>query len=73
MKRHPHRSIILSGRPTSLKLETEFWCYLREVAVERQLTLTQLIEAVERAKSPEASLASALRIFVATHFRAAAS
>ena len=48
MKRHPHRGIILHGRPTSLRLEREFWEFLREIAIERRMTVTALIEAIDQ-------------------------
>ena len=73
MKRHPHRGIIVTGHPTSLRLEAEFWDFLREIAYERQLSLSKLINAISQAKSRKVTLASALRVFVAQHYRAAAS
>ena len=73
MKRHPHRGIIVTGHPTSLRLEAEFWDFLREIAYERQLSLSELINAISQAKSRKVTLASALRVFVAHHYRAAAS
>jgi predicted DNA-binding ribbon-helix-helix protein len=73
MKRHPHRGIIVAGHPTSLRLEAEFWDFLREIAYERQLSLSELINAISQAKSRKVTLASALRVFVAQHYRAAAS
>ena len=72
MKRHPHRGIIIAGHPTSLRLEAEFWDFLREIAYERQLSLSELINAISQAKSRKVTLASALRVFVAQHYRAAA-
>ena len=36
MKRHPHRGVVIAGHPTSLRLEAEFWDFLREIAYERQ-------------------------------------
>jgi predicted DNA-binding ribbon-helix-helix protein len=68
-----HRGILIAGRPTSLRLEPEFWYFLREVAYERQFTLGELINAINRTKSGKVSLASAPRVFVAQHYRAAAS
>ena len=73
MKRHPHRGIIVAGHPTSLRLEAEFWDFLREIAYERQLSLSELINTISQAKSRKVTLASALRVFVAQHYRAAAS
>jgi predicted DNA-binding ribbon-helix-helix protein len=71
MKRHPHRGIILHGRPTSLRLEREFWQFLREIAFE--VTVTELIEVIARWKGVRVTLASAIRIFVAQYYYDAAS
>ena len=46
MKRHPHRGVVIAGHPTSLRLEPEFWDFLREIAYERQLSLSELINAI---------------------------
>ena len=51
----------------------EPWDFLREIAYERQLSLSELINAISQAKSRKVTLASALRVFVAQHYRAAAS
>ena len=72
MKRHPHRGVVIAGHPTSLRLEPMFWDFLREIAYERQLSLSELINAINRAKSSKANLASALRVFVAQHYHSAA-
>jgi predicted DNA-binding ribbon-helix-helix protein len=71
--RHPKRSIIVAGHPTSVRLEPEFWHFLREVAYERRVTLRELIDAINRVKSGKVTLASALRVFIAQHYRAATS
>jgi predicted DNA-binding ribbon-helix-helix protein len=71
MKRNLHRGVVIAGHPTSLRLEPEFWDFLREIAYERQLSLSELINAINHAKSRKASLASALRVFVAQHYRSA--
>jgi predicted DNA-binding ribbon-helix-helix protein len=68
-----HRKVEFDGRPTSLRLEPEFWQYLREIAYERRVTLAELISVVNRLKGNGVSLASALRIFVARHYRETAS
>ncbi len=71
MKRHPHRGIILHGRPTSLQLEREFWHMLREIAFEHRITVTELVEVIARPKGVRVTLASAIRVFVALHYRGA--
>ena len=49
MKRHPHRGIILHGRPTSLRLEREFWEFLREIAIERSAKVRDVQQYVRGA------------------------
>jgi predicted DNA-binding ribbon-helix-helix protein len=61
------RSMRLAGHRTSLALEDEFWAALDAIARAKGLSLPVLIAALDetRAKeAPEASLASAVRVFV---------
>ncbi|MGQ0531653.1 MAG: ribbon-helix-helix domain-containing protein [Caulobacteraceae bacterium] len=57
----------IAGHRTSLALEQEFWSALERIARDRSMTLPVLIASIDeqRGKStPEASLASAVRVFV---------
>lgn len=61
------RSMRIAGHRTSLALEQEFWAGLEKIARARGLSLPVLIASIdqERAqRAPEASLASAVRVFV---------
>lgn len=61
------RSMRIAGHRTSLALEPEFWSGLERIARARAKTLPVLIADIDsgRAKeAPEASLASAVRVFV---------
>jgi predicted DNA-binding ribbon-helix-helix protein len=64
-----HRKIEFDGRPTSLRLEPEFWDYLREIAFVKQVAISTLISVINQQKGKPVPLASALRIFVAEHYR----
>jgi predicted DNA-binding ribbon-helix-helix protein len=64
-----HRKVEFDGHPTSLRLEPEFWHYLAEIAYERRVTRAELISVLNRLKGNGVSLASALRVFVAQHYR----
>ena len=68
-----HRKVEFDGRPTSLRLEPEFWQYLTEIAFERKVAREKLISVVNQYKGKGVSLASALRVFVAQYYRDAAS
>lgn len=61
------RSMRIAGHRTSLALEQEFWTALERIARDRSVSLPVLIASIDerRAQSaPEASLASAVRVFV---------
>jgi len=64
-----HRHVRIDDRPTSLALESEFWQYLREIAYTRRVTLGRLLSVINQHKGKDISLASALRVFVAQHYR----
>jgi predicted DNA-binding ribbon-helix-helix protein len=61
------RSMRIAGHRTSLALEHEFWSVLEKIARARDASLPVLIASIDdiRAReSPNASLASAVRVFV---------
>lgn len=61
------RSMRIAGHRTSLALESEFWNGLENIARARATSLPMLIATIDetRGKSaPDASLASAVRVFV---------
>lgn len=61
------RSMRIAGHRTSLALEAEFWAGLERIARSRAASLPVLIASIDenRARNaPDASLASAVRVFV---------
>ena len=64
------RSVVLSGHKTSISLEEPFWQALREIAAEREMTTSALLNSIA-SKRGESNLSSAVRVFVLEHFRAA--
>jgi predicted DNA-binding ribbon-helix-helix protein len=61
------RSMRIAGHRTSLALEQEFWTALERIARARSQTLPVLIATIDDGRSkaaPDASLASAVRVFV---------
>ena len=54
---------------TSIKLEREFWSYLKEIADERNLRLSALVNEIADATPDRTNLASTLRTFALTHAR----
>jgi predicted DNA-binding ribbon-helix-helix protein len=54
---------------TSIKLEPEFWSYLKEVADGRAIRLSRLVNDVANASPERTNLASTLRTFCLIHAR----
>ena len=58
-----HHAIVIAGRRTSVSLEDAFWNALKEVAAHRDMTVSELVEAID-ANRRHANLSSAIRLFV---------
>ncbi|SIO26550.1 Ribbon-helix-helix domain-containing protein [Rhodovulum sp. ES.010] len=63
------RSLTLKGHRTSVSLEDEFWAAFREIAVERGIAVNALADEIDSNRDLETGLASAIRVFVLTHYR----
>ena len=57
------RSVLVSGHPTSVTLEEEFWDALRVIAERRGQSLNQIITTID-AWRRGSNLSSAIRVFV---------
>jgi predicted DNA-binding ribbon-helix-helix protein len=62
------RSIVLAGHKTSVSLEDQFWATLKEIACERDVTLSDLITTIDVHRR-HANLSSAIRLFVLGFYR----
>ena len=62
------RSIVLQGHKTSVSLEDEFWKGLKEIAGNRLMTLSTLVDGID-AHRQQGNLSSALRLFVLDFYR----
>ena len=63
------RSIIIAGHKTSVSLEEAFWRALKEIAGDRQITVSDLVGAID-ARRQHGNLSSAIRLFVLDHYQA---
>jgi predicted DNA-binding ribbon-helix-helix protein len=57
------RSIVIAGHKTSVSLEDAFWKGLKEIANERDMTLSELVAAIDSERQ-HGNLSSAIRLFV---------
>ncbi len=71
MSKPVKRSVTLSGHRTSISLEAEFWEALGDIAAERGLTVTALVNEIDQARTSPITggLSSALRLYVLDHYR----
>jgi predicted DNA-binding ribbon-helix-helix protein len=62
------RSIVIAGHKTSVSLEDAFWKGLKEVADDRDVTLSDLVSSIDTDRQ-HGNLSSAIRLFVLDHYR----
>jgi predicted DNA-binding ribbon-helix-helix protein len=62
------RSIVIAGHKTSVSLEDAFWKGLKEIALSRRATLSDLVAAIDSERQ-HGNLSSAIRLFVLDHYR----
>lgn len=62
-------SLTLHGHRTSVSLEAAFWAAFREIAEARGLPINALAAEIDAARSGDEGLASAIRVFVLSHYR----
>ena len=63
------RSLTLKGHRTSVSLEDEFWQAFREIAAENDRPINELAAEIDAERGTERGLASAIRVFVLSHYR----
>ena len=66
------RSIVIAGHKTSVSLEDAFWTGLKDIAVARQLSLSDLVASIDTGRR-HGNLSSAIRLFVLDHYRGQAA
>ena len=63
------RSIVIGGHKTSVSLEEAFWNGLKDIAMSRHITLSDLVGSIDSERK-HGNLSSAIRLFVLHHFQA---
>ena len=63
------RSIVIAGHKTSVSLEDAFWKGLKDIAGDRDITLSDLVAEIDLERR-EGNLSSAIRLFVLLHYQA---
>ena len=66
------RSIVIAGHKTSVTLEDAFWSALKEIAATRNISLSDLVSAIDNERQ-HGNLSSTIRLFVLEYYRGLAS
>jgi len=61
------RSVVINGHKTSVSLEGSFWSDLKEIARYQRVTVSKLLENID--KERQGNLSSAIRLFVLDQVR----
>jgi predicted DNA-binding ribbon-helix-helix protein len=59
------------GHRTSVSLESAFWEAFREMAQDHGLSVNALAARIDAGRAPDTGLATAIRLAVLAHYRAA--
>jgi predicted DNA-binding ribbon-helix-helix protein len=62
------RSIVIAGHKTSVSLEDAFWKGLKDIAGQRDITLSDLVASIDSDRH-HGNLSSAIRLFVLDYYR----
>jgi len=62
------RSVVIAGNKTSVSLEEAFWKGIKDIASERDVTLSELVASIDSDRQ-HGNLSSGLRLFVLDHYR----
>ena len=66
------RSVFVGNHKTSISLEDKFWEGLKEIARSRNVTISQLVSAID-AERHNSNLSSAIRLCVLAHYAKSAA
>ncbi|MGR3505705.1 MAG: ribbon-helix-helix domain-containing protein [Paracoccaceae bacterium] len=64
-------SLTLRGHRTSVTLEPDFWQALRDIATSKDISINVLAAQIDESREADIGLASAIRVYVLRHYRAA--
>ncbi len=67
-----NRNVTVAGHRTSIRLEPAMWDALGQICAREQATLNEIVTAIHRQRA-ESSLTAAIRVYLLSYFRAAAT
>lgn len=67
------RNITVLGKRTSIRLESQMWSSLKEIAEREHCTIHELCSLIASRRKPGLSLTASIRIFLMLYFKAAST
>ncbi len=67
------RNVSIFGRRTSVRLESQMWAALNEIAGREQCSIHDLCSLIDSTKEENSSLTAAIRVFLMLYYKAAAT
>lgn len=64
------RNITVQGRRTSVRLEPEMWCSIKDIAFRERCSIHDLCSLISLRKSVDTSLTAAIRVFLMLYYKA---
>lgn len=61
------RSLLIMGHATSISLEDEFWETLKEICINKNISIQELIESIDIQRT--GNLSSSVRIYILNHLK----
>jgi predicted DNA-binding ribbon-helix-helix protein len=62
------RSVLISGRKTSVSLEDQFWQAVQDIAQEKKISVRDMIDGINKSRIHK-NLSSAVRLYVLQHYQ----
>jgi predicted DNA-binding ribbon-helix-helix protein len=62
------RSVVVTGHKSSVSIEEHFWAAMKEIALSRQQTLSELVSQIDASRDHN-NLSSAIRLFVLDYYQ----
>ncbi|MBT4203780.1 ribbon-helix-helix domain-containing protein [Hyphomicrobiales bacterium] len=62
------KSVVIYKHKTSIALEDEFWEALKKIAIQDEISLSKLIERVDKLRTVK-NLSSALRVYIIHYYK----
>ena len=64
-----HRSVVIAGHSTSVTLEDAFWKALKEIALSKNVSVSDIVTTINNERGRYGNLSRAIRLYVLEYYR----